>query len=514
MSSNPYIYAVHDPGGEHLLSGKGWVIFTEAIGCDPGDRSGRDYSQWANQGLGVIVRLNHSYGNGTLPTPDKHNAFAQRCANFVASSRGCELWIIGNEPNHRQEGAIPFDVYADGFNQAANAIKRVQADAQVIVAAVAPWNVDTGDWLFYFAQVVKLCRADGIALHTYTHDSDPNLIYAETKMQSHPDRHYEFKAYRDFLSAVPADKRHLPVYITETDQDKPWLDRNTGWVQNAYGEINWWNQQPGAQQIRCLALYRWPNHDQWGFCDKVGVHDDLRVAVQRGYQWRETTMLPTWVGYVIAPAGVNLRTEPSRTAPVIRTLVFGDEVRVHGVPLQGGEWLAVTYGAQSGYVAAAYVGQQKQAEPEIQLQTDFDRALAFVFRWEGGFSTDKNDPGNWTGGQVGVGEFKGTKYGISAGSYPQLDIANLTREQAADIYRTAYWQASGADAQPWPLSLAVFDAAVNCGVGKARQWLQQSGNDFATFNALRLEFYAKISGWTLYGNAWTRRVADLMKAAR
>ena len=77
------------------------------------------------------------------------------------------------------------------------------------------------------------------------------------------DRHYEFRAYQDFMHAIPADMRHLPVYITETDQDVSWLNQNIGWVQRAYGEIDYWNRQPGNQQIRSLVLYRWPKIDRW-----------------------------------------------------------------------------------------------------------------------------------------------------------------------------------------------------------------------------------------------------------
>ena len=53
---------------------------------------------------------------------------------------------------------------------------------------------------------------------------------------------------------------------------------------------------------------------------------------------------------------------------------------------------------------------------------DFDKALKFVLKWEGGYSNDPNDPG---------GE---TKYGISKRSYPELDISKLTLEQAKDIF--------------------------------------------------------------------------------
>ena len=55
--------------------------------------------------------------------------------------------------------------------------------------------------------------------------------------------------------------------------------------------------------------------------------------------------------------------------------------------------------------------------------------------WEGGatLSRTRADPGNWTGNRVGVGQLKGTKWGVAAGSHPGLDIAALTSEEACKI---------------------------------------------------------------------------------
>src|SRR5690606_9531389 len=93
---SPYIYGIHDRGGERLLAGKGQVLVTESIGADPDRVQGADYSDLARQGLGVVARLNYSHhGQGTIPTGDKYAAFAQTCARFVAQSRGCVIWIIG-----------------------------------------------------------------------------------------------------------------------------------------------------------------------------------------------------------------------------------------------------------------------------------------------------------------------------------------------------------------------------------------------------------------------------------
>ena len=73
--------------------------------------------------------------------------------------------------------------------------------------------------------------------------------------------------------------RHLPVYLTETDQDDAWRNENNGWVQRVYGEIDWWNRQPGNQVIRAVILYRWPNVDKWGIDGKAGVIEDFRKAM-------------------------------------------------------------------------------------------------------------------------------------------------------------------------------------------------------------------------------------------
>lgn len=69
----------------------------------------------------------------------------------------------------------------------------------------------------------------------------------------------------------------------------------------------------------------------------------------------------------------------------------------------------------------------------------FETAFLHTVGEEGGFTQDPNDIGNWTGGKVGVGILKGTKYGISAASYPALDIANLTLQDAQAIYKRSYW---------------------------------------------------------------------------
>lgn len=44
----------------------------------------------------------------------------------------------------------------------------------------------------------------------------------------------------------------------------------------------------------------------------------------------------------------------------------------------------------------------------------FNKFLERVIEHEGGYTDNPKDPGNWTGGEVGKGELKGSKYGLSA----------------------------------------------------------------------------------------------------
>lgn len=100
------------------------------------------------------------------------------------------------------------------------------------------------------------------------------------------------------------------------------------------------------------------------------------------------------------------------------------------------------------------------------MSAAFERAWAFIMRpdIEGGskFVNDPDDPGG------------ATRWGISQRAYPSLDIRNLTEAQAKQIYFVDYWKAAHCAEIPEPLAVAVFDAAVNQGVGAAVTLLQEA----------------------------------------
>jgi lysozyme family protein len=85
------------------------------------------------------------------------------------------------------------------------------------------------------------------------------------------------------------------------------------------------------------------------------------------------------------------------------------------------------------------------------------KAKDLTLNVEGDYQCDPNDKGNWTSGKIGVGELKGTKYGISAMSYPHLDIKNITKDFAEYLYKRDYWDRNKCNYMPDALSIAVFD---------------------------------------------------------
>lgn len=332
MITPKYLHGLHDAGGEYLMQTRpGWVVITEAIGADPQDLSGRDYARLADLGLGVIVRLNHGYGpDGTIPRREQYEAFAERVSNFIRASRGCGRWIIGNEPNHAQERpqgqAILPAHYAQCFNLVWGAVRSwAQPDGvQLIPAAVAPWNDQTGDWCEYQREMLTIIggRAGGICLHTGTHGPEVERITSEARMDApYAERRFEFHAYQDLLEYVPAALRHLPVYITEANQGDPWANRETGWIQAAYLDIARWNNEPqpegSRQKIDCLCLYRWSRDDRWSLQDKPAVIDAFKAAVNAGWRGPETRLAARGDTKMFLPAvhGGDDADEPANGLP-------------------------------------------------------------------------------------------------------------------------------------------------------------------------------------------------------
>jgi lysozyme family protein len=135
---------------------------------------------------------------------------------------------------------------------------------------------------------------------------------------------------------------------------------------------------------------------------------------------------------------------------------------------------------------------------------DFDRCVDIVIRLEGGDMI--------TADSGGV-----TKWGISTKAHPDLNVRNLTLEQAKEIYRKEYWNACGAEFLTWPMNLAVFDCAVNQGVSVAVD-IANDALDVAEVIVMRMRRYAKLADnrkdLRQYFRGWIGRLVKVWDASR
>lgn len=67
-----------------------------------------------------------------------------------------------------------------------------------------------------------------------------------------------------------------------------------------------------------------------------------------------------------------------------------------------------------------------------------------------------------------------TKWGISQKAFPKLDIKNLTKEEAIEIYQDSYWnEIKGDSITDQDKANKLFDIVVNIGVGRGVQMFQE-----------------------------------------
>ena len=135
----------------------------------------------------------------------------------------------------------------------------------------------------------------------------------------------------------------------------------------------------------------------------------------------------------------------------------------------------------------------------------FDEALRRTLAYEGGYTEDTGGP---------------TMMGISSRANPDVDLRRVKEdpEYKSSIYRERYWNPIGADRMDPRMANVAFDTAVNLGVGRTRQLLEEAGNDPARLLQLRQQHYNDLIArdpetYGRYGRGWANRVNDLMAYA-
>lgn len=165
------------------------------------------------------------------------------------------------------------------------------------------------------------------------------------------------------------------------------------------------------------------------------------------------------------------------------------------------------------------------------MLSSFNHALILLLKHEGGYVNHPSDPGGMT--NLGVT----AKVWESWVGHPvdEKQMRALTPDDVAPLYKRKYWDACRADELVRGLDYAVFDCAVNSGVGRAVKLLQgcvgvavDGGIGPATMAAVkqadptsliedfcdaRLNFLRALPTWSTFGKGWERRVNEVKEEA-
>jgi hypothetical protein len=140
---------------------------------------------------------------------------------------------------------------------------------------------------------------------------------------------------------------------------------------------------------------------------------------------------------------------------------------------------------------------ESQAAMYVTGSPKFQTAVNLVLTKEGGYN-DKDGHSN-----------SPVNFGINQKANPDIDVKNLTRDQAVEIYRQRYWNPIGGDNLSPSVATFAMDTAVNMGVDAAKK-LIATGADVSTMAEMRKQMYRDIAAANpaqeKYLKGWLARV--------
>ena len=165
------------------------------------------------------------------------------------------------------------------------------------------------------------------------------------------------------------------------------------------------------------------------------------------------------------------------------------------------------------------------------MKDNFNKCLELLLKHEGGYVNHPED----TGGMTNLGVTSAVWALWVGHPVNEKQMKALTINDVAPLYKRKYWDACRADELVHGLDYAVFDVAVNSGVGRAIKLLQQSvgatpDGDFGSITfaliqksdatrtiellcARRMEFLQNLKSFPVFGNGWSKRVAEVKQGA-
>ncbi len=166
------------------------------------------------------------------------------------------------------------------------------------------------------------------------------------------------------------------------------------------------------------------------------------------------------------------------------------------------------------------------------MKENFDIALKYVLKHEGGYVNHPSDPGGMT--NLGVTAKVWEEW--TKKSATEAVMRSLTPAEVAPLYKRNYWDAVRADDLVSGLDYCVFDCAVNSGTRRAIRILQgcvgstvdgslgpntmgavarftDTKQLIEDFSNERLEFLQSLPTFSTFGRGWTRRVNEVKDEA-
>ena len=157
----------------------------------------------------------------------------------------------------------------------------------------------------------------------------------------------------------------------------------------------------------------------------------------------------------------------------------------------------------------------------------FIQALQITLGWEKGYGDHSKDPG----GATNFGITRKTLSDWREHKVTKYEVKNLKMPEAQRIYKEKYWVPAYCDQLPDAIAIAMFDCAVNQGVGRAKKLLQsalrvkvdgvigpktlaavertEEAELLRDFMAKRAMHYSGLKTLFTFGYGWFRRIFDV-----
>ena len=162
------------------------------------------------------------------------------------------------------------------------------------------------------------------------------------------------------------------------------------------------------------------------------------------------------------------------------------------------------------------------------MKENYESALAHVLKSEGLWSDNPADPGGATMKGITLSVYQEWKRNPHI---TKEELRVIPDEEVYTLYKQLYWDKVHADDLPSGIDYAVFDSAVNMGVGRAAKLLQEAVGVTAdgvigqgtlqavqktntrslleNFSAEKTEFYQSLKTFPTFGKGWLNRVAEV-----